>query len=243
MYDNEEEIREWEREGGAFLIKNGIIDTDDIEEIRKFKRESEKGKEIEKIDNEGREPFDIIKLNDKRSGNKMSYYEYTDSADNSSDNEKLVEEIQEFYNDDEEIEGLEKAVKTISEKLKTALLESFKTLNEYKTEMKDIPDLLAAVKLLGRLAAAGGAGKYPYPEKYPYPGKLKKSDQPILWSDMLSQMFPDEPDEDEFEKAEAPTKEKPWPTFAKEFKKNAREIKKAQDRLEEQFFDPYDRRI
>ncbi|GAH68643.1 unnamed protein product, partial [marine sediment metagenome] len=67
MYDNEEEIREWEREGGAFLIKNGIIDTDDIEEIRKFKRESEKGKEIEKIDNEGREPFDIIKLNDKRS--------------------------------------------------------------------------------------------------------------------------------------------------------------------------------
>ncbi|GAH22072.1 unnamed protein product, partial [marine sediment metagenome] len=177
----------------------------------------------------------------ERSNDKMSYYEYADSADNSNDNEKLINEIREFY--DEGIdEDLEKQIKVIPKKLQEALKESFKILNSYKSEMEDIPDLLAAVKLLGRLAT-GKPGKEPYP--YPYPGgKLKKSNQAIPWSDMLQQMFPDEDEDEDFEKSdEKPTRERPWPTFGKAIKKRAKKLEKIQDELEERSFDPYDRRI
>ncbi|GAH98022.1 unnamed protein product, partial [marine sediment metagenome] len=101
--------------------------------------------EIEKngYENGLKKRFSFVKENE-RSNDKMSYYEYADSADNSSDNEKLIDEIREFY--DEGIdEDLEKQIKVIPKKLQEALKESFKILNSYKSEMEDIPDLLAAV--------------------------------------------------------------------------------------------------
>lgn len=237
MYD-EEEISRWEREGGKFLLENGVIDSDSLEEIEAYKRGHEE-EEIEKI--EGRRSFDIVKLNE-RSDKKMSYYEYADSANN-DDNEELENLVADFL-DEEVDEDLKKQLKVIPEKLREALGSAYKILIEYKDEMKDIPELLEAVKLMARLATEK-PGEYPSPGKYPYPGKIKKSDQPILWSDMLEQMFPDDDDDDEdFEKSdEAPTKETPWPSFKKEFKKNARKIKKAQDKLEELTFDPYDRAV
>lgn len=238
MYDEEEIISGWEREGGKFLLENGVIDSDDLEEVKRFRRKIEE-EEIEKngYENGLKKQFSFVKESERRD-KKMSYYEYADSADNDTGRE-LIDEIKDFY-DDEEIEGLEKALKVLPEKLREALKESFKILNSYKSEMEDIPDLLAAVKLLGRLAT-GKPGKEPYP--YPYPGgKLKKSNQAIPWSDMLQQMFPDEDEDEDFEKSdEKPSRERPWPTFGNAIKKRARKLEKIQDEMERNTFNPYDR--
>ena len=148
MYDdyNEEEVERFGREGGRFLLLDGIIDTDDIEEIKRFKENVRKSNK-----------FDILKLN-KRSDDMMF------------ENYELKDLIEEFH--DEIDEDIEKALKEMPEKLKEALEEAYKILNEYKADIKEVPGLFSAVQLLGRLATGkpGLPGKYPYPSK-----KMKKS--------------------------------------------------------------------
>ena len=224
MYDdyNEEEIERFGKEGGKFLLENEIvIDTDDLEEIRKFKRGIEE-EEIKKI--EGKRSFNIIKIRE-RSDNTMF------------DNYELEELVKEF-NDEEIDEELEKALKVIPEKLKEALGECYKILNEFKEEIKDLsPELFSAIDLLARLATTGKPG---LPSKYPYP-KLKKS-EPMEWPSVIAQLFGgiDRPD---FEKSEIPdpTRENPFPSVAKAIQAKADKIEEIEDEMEQDSFDPYDR--
>lgn len=225
---NEEEIELFGREGGAFLIRNGIVDTDSLEEIKAYKRGIEE-EEIEKT--EGRGSFNIFKV---RGDNEMEN-EFNDSAYNDGD-EELRDLIEEFL--DEEIdEDFEKALKETPEKLKEALGEAYKILIEYKDEMKDIPELLEAVKLMARIAT-GKPGKYPYPEKYPYPKKVKKS---MNWSQVQDMLFGGHlPPADDYE-VEKSSKENPFPSITRALKIKKEAIDELENELEESSFDPYDR--
>ncbi|MBA7489786.1 hypothetical protein ES702_00320 [subsurface metagenome] len=150
MYDDydEEEIERFGREGGGFLLLDGIIDTDDIEEIKRFKENVRKSNK-----------FNILKLNER-------------SDDMMFENYELKDLIEEFH--DEIDEDIKKALKEMPEKLKEALEEAYKILNEYKADIKEIPGLFSAVQLLGRLAT----GKPGLPGKYPYPSKKVKKSMP-----------------------------------------------------------------
>lgn len=227
MYD-EEEISRWEQEGGAFLIREGVVNTDDIEEVREFKRkiEEEEEEEIEKIDSEEDfKSFDIIKTKERKD-DEMDYI-YDDSGYN--EEKELEELIGDFLDGDIDQEELKKAKEKMPKKLVEGLKEAFKILNAHKDYLDE--DLKNAMQYISRILT-----HYPEPGpgKYPYPVKKKAIDFP----DLMEQMFGGNDDEDdEFEKSEPPTKETPWPSFDTAIKKQARQIEKIEDSM----FDPYDR--
>lgn len=238
MYDDdydEEEIERFGKEGGEFLLKNKIICTDDIEEVRRFKKEIEE-EEIEKIGYENglKKKFSFVKLN-KRSDKKMDYI-YDDSANN-DDNEELEDLVAEFL--DEEIdEDLEKARKKMPQKLVNGLKEAFKILNEHKDYLDE--DLKNAMQYISRiLTKYPEPGKYPYPEKYPYPKKVKKA---MDWQGVQDLLFGGHipADDDEIEKS---SKANPFPSIAKAIKIKGEAIDELEEELEEENFDPDDRRI
>ena len=202
MYDdyNEEEVERFGREGGRFLLLDGIIDTDDIEEIKRFKENVRKSNK-----------FNIIKLNERSESTMFENYELKD----------LIEEF-----NDEIDEDIEKALKEMPEKLKEALTECYKILNEYKADIKEIPELLSAVKLLGRLATGkpGLPGKYPYPEK-----KIKKS---MPWEKVQDLLFGGHipSDNEEIEKS---SKENPFPSITRAMKIKKEAIDELEEEMEE----------
>ena len=230
---NEEEIERFGREGGGFLIKNGIIDTDDIEEIRKFKRESEE-EEIEKIGYEEslRKPFSIIKLKE-RSDKKMDY-EFDDSAYN--DDENLKDLMENFLEEEIDGEEFEKAKKKMPEKLVTGLKEAFKILNEHRDYLDE--ELKNAMQYISRiLTKYPEPGKYPYPEKYPK--KVKKS---MDWQGVQDLLFGGHipADDEEIEKS---SKENPFPSITRALKIKEEAMDELENEMEENFFNPDDRRI
>jgi len=211
----EDEIREgFLREGGSFLLKHGIvnieedlqkysiIDTPDIEEVKRFKE----GKDVRKSNK-----FNIVKLNER--------------SNTMFDNYKLEELIEEF-NDEEIDEDIKKALKTMPEKLKEALTECYKILNEYKADIEEIPELLSAVKLLGRLAT----GKGDLPSKYPYPSKkVKKS---MDWQSVQDLLFGGHlpVDDEEIEKS---SKENPFPSITRAINLKKVAIDEVEEEMEE----------
>lgn len=226
MYDeyNEEDVERFGREGGAFLIKNKIIDTDSLEEVRQFRREIAE-EEIEKT--EGKGSFNIIKIRE-RSDDSM-YNDYDDSAFNDEEDLKDLMEI--FL--EEEIDGgeFEKAKKKMPEKLVAGLKEAFKILNEHKDYLDE--DLKNAMQYISRILT-----KYPEPGKYPYPSKKVKKSEPMEWPSVMAQLFGgiDRPD---FEKSEIPepTKENPFPSIDTAIEKKANKISQVEEDLEEDYDD------
>ncbi|MBA7573324.1 hypothetical protein ES708_15120 [subsurface metagenome] len=174
MYDyNEEEVERFGREGGAFLIREGIVKTSSLEEINSYKNRIEGEEEIEKT--EGRKSFNIIKI---RGENEMEN-EFGDSAFN--DYRNLKDLAEDFL--DEEIGGdFEKNVVLLPEKLKEALEEAYRNLIAYRSELEKIPELLSAVQLMASIAT----GKPALPSKYPYPKKVEKS---MSWSEVQDMLF------------------------------------------------------
>lgn len=231
---SEEEIRNWEREGGAFLIREGIVDTDDIEEVREFKRkiEEEEQEDVRKSNN-----FSIIKLNER--SDTMREYLNDSGFDEVEELEDLVEKFEEEDLDDDIL----KQIKVMPEKLKNVLKECYKTLNEFKSELKEIPELLSAVQVLGRLAA-GKPGKYPTPSgeepgEYPYPSKKVK--KAMDWSQVQDMLFGGHiPADEEIEKS---SKENPFPSITRAIKIKKEAMDELEDEMEESSFNPYDRMV
>ena len=230
MYDNEyneEEIKKWEEEGGAFLIREGIVNTDSLEEIEAYKNRIEE-EEIEKT--EGRRSFNIIKIRE-RSDKKMDY-EFDDSAYN--DNEDLKDLMENFLEEDIDEEEFEKAKKKMPEKLVAGLKEAFKILNEHKDYLDE--DLKNAMQYISRiLTKYPEPGKYPYPEKYPK--KVKKS---MNWQKVQDLLFGGHipADDEEIEKS---SKENPFPSITRALKIKKEAMDELEDEMEQDSFDPYDR--
>ena len=203
MYDeyNEKEVERFGREGGRFLLLDGIIDTDSIEEIEKFKEDM-----VRKSNK-----FNIIKLNE-RSDTMFENYELKD----------LIEE----FNDEEIDENIGKALKEMPSQLKEALEEAYKILNEYRTDIKEIPGLFSAVQLLGRLAT----GKEGLPGKYPYPSKKVKKSMP--WEKVQDLLFGGHlPSSDE--EIEKSSKENPFPSITRAIKIKKEAIDEIEEEMEE----------
>ncbi len=228
MYEyNEEEVERFGREGGKFLLENGVIDTADLEEVRRFKRGIEE-EEIEKT--EGRRSFNIIKI---RGDNKMEN-EFGDSAYNE---DLELEDLMEKFDEEEIDDDILKEIKVIPQKLREALKECYKILNEYKEDIKDLsPELFSVIGTLGKLASSSGK-KYPYPEKYPYPKKVKKS---MDWQGVQDMLFGGHipADDEEIEKS---SKENPFPSITRALKIKKEAIDEVEDEMEQDSFDPYDR--
>lgn len=201
MYNeyDEEIVERFGREGGRSLLEDGIIDTDDIEEIKRFKEYVRKSNK-----------FNIVKLNERRDNTMFENYELND----------LVEE----FHDEEIDEDIEKALKEMPEKLRGALGEAYKILIEYKADMT--PELLAAVKLMARLATGkpGLPSKYPYPEK-----KVKKS---MDWEKVQDLLFGGHipADDEEIEKS---SKENPFPSITRAIKIKKEAIDEIEEEMEE----------
>jgi len=203
MYDDdydEGEIERFGREGGRFLL-DGIIDTNELKEISKFKENVRKSNK-----------FNILKLNE-RSESTMFDYELKD----------LIEE----FNDEEIDEDIEKALKEMPEKLKEALGEAYKILVEYKADMA--PELLAAVKLMARLAT-GKPEKYPLPSKYPYPKKVKKA---MGWQGVQDMLFGGHLPSDDDEEIEKSSKEDPFPSITRAIEIKKQVIDDVEEEMEE----------
>jgi len=228
-YD-EEDISNWEKFGGGYLLREGIIDTDDIEEIRKFRRG-----EIEKVDNEEDvKSFSITKLKNERSDTMREYL--NDSGFNEV--EELEDLIEKFDDEDLDDDFL-KQIKVIPQKLKNALQECYKILNEYKSDIKDLsPELFSAISVLGKLAT-GKPGKEPYP--YPYPSKIKKS-EPMSWQGVQDLLFGGHIPADDYE-VEKSSKSNPFPSITRALKIKKEAIDDLEDEMEEDAFNPDDRRI
>lgn len=230
MYDdeyNEEEVERFGREGGAFLIREGIVNTDSLAEIEAYKKNRiEEEEEIEKTE---RKSFNIIKIRE-RSDNIMREYLNDSGFDEIEKLEDLVEEFEEQDLDDD----FKKQIKVIPEKLKEKLTECYKTLNEYKSELKEIPELLSAVKLLGRLAT----GKPGLPDKYPYPSKkVKKS---MSWQGVQDLLFGGHIPADD-EAIEKSSKKNPFPSISRAIRIKKEGIDEIENEMEQDSFDPYDR--
>lgn len=231
----EEDVRNWQKFGGSYLIDQKIIETDDIEEIRNFKRKKlEEEEEIEEEEDVRKSNnFNIIKTNE-RSDTMREYYN-----DSGFDEIEKLEDLVEKFEEEDLDDNILKQIKVIPEKLKNVLKECYKTLNEYKDELKEFPELLSAVQVLGRLAT-GEPEKKPYPEKYPYPKKVKKSENWSQVQDMLFGGHLPPADDDEIEKS---SKENPFPSITRAVKLQKEAIDEAMDDLEEENFNPYDRAI
>ena len=228
---NEEEIERFGKEGGAFLIREGIVDTASLEEIGAYKRGIEEEEEIEKI--EGRRSFDIIKLKE-RSDKKMDY-EFDDSAYNDNEDLKALMEI--FLEEDIDEEEFIKAKKKMPEKLVAGLKEAFKILNEHKDFLDE--DLKNAMQYISRiLTKYPEPGKYPYSEKYPK--KVKKSTNWSQVQDMLFGGHLPPADDEEIEKS---SKENPFPSITRAIKIKGEAIEELVDEMERDAFDPDSRRI
>jgi hypothetical protein len=224
---NEEEVEHFTREGGAFLIREGIVNTDSLEEIEAYKNRIEEEKEIEKI--EGRRSFDIIKLNE-RSDKKMD-----DSAYN--DDEDLKNLIENFIDEELDDREFEKAKKKMPAKLVAGLKEAFKILNEHKDYLDE--DLKNAMQYISRiLTKYPEPGKYPYSEKYPK--KVKKSTNWSQVQDMLFGGHLPPADDEEIEKS---SKENPFPSITRAIKIKGEAIEELVDEMERDAFDPDSRRI
>ena len=203
---NEEEDEVFSREGGIFQI-----DTPDLKEVRRFKEDVRKSNK-----------FNIIKLKE-RSDNTMF------------DNYELEELVKEF-NDEDIDEELEKALKIIPEKLKEALGECYKILNEFKEEIKDLsPDLFSAIGLLARLATTGKPG---LPSKYPYPKKVEKS---MNWSQVQDMLFGGHLPPADNEEIEKSSKSNPFPSISRALEAKQEAIEELEDEMEQDSFNPYDR--
>lgn len=202
MYDdyNEEEVERFGKEGGRFLLLGGIIDTPDLEEVKKFKENVRKSNK-----------FDIIKLNERSESTMFENYELKDL-------------IEEFH--DEIDEDIEKALKEMPSQLKEALEEAYKILNEYKTDIKEIPGLFSAVQLLGRLAT----GKPGLPGKYPYPSKKVKKSMP--WEKVQDMLFGGHirSDDGEIEKS---SKENRFPSITNALRAREEAIDEIEEEMEE----------
>ena len=214
MYEyDEEEDEVFSREGGIFQI-----DTPDLEEVRSFKENVRKSNK-----------FNIIKLNE-RSDDKMD-----DSAYN--DDRNLKELAEDFL--DEKIDAdFEKNLVLLPERLKTALGECYKILNEFKEEIKDLsPELFSAIGLLARLATTGKPG---LPSKYPYPKKVEKS---MNWSQVQDMLFGGHIGPADDEEIEKSSKENPFPSIVRALKIQEEVLDELDDELEQDSFDPDDRTI
>ncbi|MBA7478266.1 hypothetical protein ES707_13689 [subsurface metagenome] len=227
---NKEEVEYFTREGGAFLIRNGIVNTDSLEEIEAYKNRIEEEEEIEKI--EGRRSFNIIKLNE-RSDDKMDY-EFDDSAYNDNEDLKALMEI--FLEEDIDEEEFIKAKKKMPEKLVAGLKEAFKILNEHKDFLDE--DLKNAMQYISRiLTKYPEPGKYPYSEKYPK--KVKKS---TSWQGIQDMLFGGHipADDEEIEKS---SKSNKFPSIVRALKIKEEAIDELEEEMERDAFDPDSRRI
>ena len=218
---NEEEIKKWEKEGGAFLIREGIVKTDSLKEIEAYKNRIEEEEEIKKINNEGRRSFNIVKLKNERSNTMFGDYEM----------KELIEE----FNEEEIEEDIEKELKVLPEILQEALGQAYKILNRYKEDIKELsPDLFGAIGLLGRLAVGKTAGKYPYP------GKVKKFSKALPFDSVQRMLFGDI-NQLGLEKSEIPkpSRENPFPSITKSMEKKLDRIEQIFE-YEEEDSDYYD---
>lgn len=166
-------------------------------------------------------------LEDIRKANRFSIVKLNERSNTLFENYELKDLIEEFH--DEIDEDIEKALKEMPEKLKEALKECYKILNEYKSSIEEIPELLSAVQVLGRLAT-GKPGKKPYP--YPYPGKVKKS-EPMDWQGVQDLLFGGHipADNEEIEKS---SRENPFPSITRAIKIKKEVIDEIEEELEDE---------
>jgi Sec-independent protein translocase protein TatA len=160
--------------------------------------------------------------------------EFGDSAYNE---DLELEDLMEKFDEEEIDDDILKEIKVIPQKLREALKECYKILNEYKEDIKDLsPELFSVIGTLGKLASSSGK-KYPYPEKYPYPKKVKKS---MDWQGVQDMLFGGHipADDEEIEKS---SKENPFPSITRALKIKKEAIDEVEDEMEQDSFDPYDR--